>query len=177
MPHQIKNFSNTNTLALAAAEYIIRIAADAIKKRGRFCIALSGGTTPNVLYSVLVQPEYQSKIDWKNTFVFWSDERCVPANNPQNNSHQAIHLLLNEVSIPTENIFVVPVHLSPAIAAKTYETTIQQFFKNEYPVFDIVLLGMGDNGHTASLFPFTSILQEEKALVKDVYVAEVPWIE
>ncbi|MFC4263833.1 6-phosphogluconolactonase [Ferruginibacter yonginensis] len=173
MAHKIKNFSNTNTLAIAAADYIIAAGLAAIKKNGRFCVALSGGSTPNILYQVLVQPAYQSKIDWKKTFIFWSDERCVPANDPQNNSYQAYQVLLNEVPIPKENIFTIPVHLTPAAAAAAYQLTIQQFFKNNFPVFDIVLLGMGDNGHTASLFPHTSILHETTALVKNIYVNEV----
>ncbi|MEO7046091.1 MAG: 6-phosphogluconolactonase, partial [Ferruginibacter sp.] len=103
----------------------------------------------------------------------WGDERCVPVDDERNNSHVAKELLLNNVKIPTENIFIVPVKMPPAKAAHHYEQTLKLFFKTQFPAFDLILLGMGDNGHTASLFPKTPILQEKKALVKEVYVEEL----
>ena len=109
---------------------------------------------------------------WKNTFVFWGDERCVPLTDERNNAYHAKILLLDKSDIPSENIFIIPVNLPPAEAASQYENELKDFFKNEVIEFDLILLGLGENGHTASLFPHTDILNEKLAGVRDVYVAE-----
>ena len=144
-----------------------------IGKKGRFTIALSGGNTPLKLYALLAKAKYAKSLDWKNIFIFWGDERCVPFSDKNNNSHMAMLTLLNNVPLPAENIFPIPVNFKPAIAASSYESTLLTFFKERIPAFDLILLGIGDNGHTASLFPFTDILHEDKKLVKEVYVEEV----
>lgn len=170
---KIKILKNTDSLAKAAADYIIALSKQTIKDNGRFTWALSGGSTPIHLFKLLAIEDYQKKIDWKNVYIFWSDERYVPASDEDNNSFQAQKNLLNEVPIPSENIFAIPVHLPLKKAAKYYEQTLKQFFKSETPVFDLVMLGMGSNGHTASLFPETEILKEKTALVASVFVEEV----
>ncbi len=170
---KVKMFKTPALMAEAAADLFIKFAADAIKKTGKFTVALSGGNTPAALYTLLAAEEYSKKMDWKNVFVFWGDERCVPANSKENNSHNAKKILLDNVNIPKENIFPIPVKLAPAKAAASYEQTLKQFFKTAMPQFDLILLGMGDNGHTASLFPHNTILHEKKAIVKEVYVAEI----
>jgi 6-phosphogluconolactonase len=154
----------------AAADHILLLSEKAITEKGRFTIALSGGNTPRKLYELLSQAPYVKKINWNNTFVFWSDERCVPVYDEENNSHMASVALLNNVPIPKENIFPVPVNFEPAKAAARYEQMIKTFFKTPVPQFDLVLLGIGDDGHTASLFPGHEILEEKKALVKDVFL-------
>ena len=163
--NKITYFDNTDSLAIAAAEYFIKLAREAIKLKGKFTVALSGGNTPNSLYEILATEHYSNQLSWKNIYFFWGDERCLPLNDKDNNSFNAKNILLDKISIPKKNIFVIPVDEVPVNAAIYYEATIKIFFKTDKPEFDLVLLGMGTNGHTASLFPHTSILNEKKALV------------
>ena len=151
--NKVSVFSDGNTLSTAAARFIEIISKKSIDKNGRFVIALSGGKTPSFLYNMLAQLPYSKALTWKNIFVFWSDERCVPADDEQNNSHMARKMLLDHVPIPTENIFPVQVQMPATKAAAHYEQMLKAFFKEEVPSFDLVLLGMGEDGHTASLFP------------------------
>lgn len=166
--HKVESFDNAELLVKAAADFIIKVAAESIAYRGQFTIALSGGSTPLALYALLAKPPYKNKIDWENTFIFWGDERCVPADDAENNSHNAKKVWLEKVPLPKENIFPIPVDILPEIAAEKYEQTIKEFFNNDNPKFDLILLGMGKDGHTASLFPHSEILNERKALVKEV---------
>ncbi len=154
------------------AEKIITAYKNSVAQQGRFSIALSGGNTPQKLYVLLSQEKYASQVDWKKVFVFWGDERCVPFDAPDNNGRMAMLAWLNHVSIPAENIFRIPVDKDPAIAAAEYEMTIQKHFMETHPIFDLILLGLGTDGHTASLFPGTAILGETKSLVKEVFVKE-----
>jgi 6-phosphogluconolactonase len=170
--NKIKVFEQAELLFEATANHILELSESAIAKKGSFTVALSGGNTPKNLYELLAQPSYSKKINWKKTFVFWGDERCVPASDEENNSHMAFIALLNNVPIPAENIFPVPVNFEPAKAAGRYEHMIKTFFKDADPAFDLVLLGLGNDGHTASLFPGNAILLEKKALVKEVYLPE-----
>lgn len=171
--NKITYFDNADLLATAAAEYFIKIAQEAIALKGKFTVALSGGNTPAAMYKLLATDFYSEQIDWKKCYFFWGDERCVSLNDKDNNSFNAKNILLDKVPVPKQNIFIIPVNESPVNAAIYYEATIKIFFKTDKPVFDLILLGMGDNGHTASLFPHTDILKEEKKLVKEVYVAEL----
>jgi len=161
-----------NDLNIAAAEFIIATAKKAIAKRGRFVISFSGGQTPLELYSILSQSPFREQIEWERTFIFWGDERCVPLEDKRNNAHQAKITLLNEVNIPPSNIHIIPVNLPPSEAAKKYEKEINDFFGVGPRQFDLILLGLGENGHTASLFPGTKILNEQAEGVREVYVEE-----
>lgn len=171
--NRVTRFENADLLAKAAAEYFIKLAVEAIKEKGKFTVALSGGTTPTAMYKLLAKDFYSQQIEWKNCYFFWGDERCVALNDKDNNAFNAKNIWLDKVPIPKKNIFAIPVEESPLNAAIYYEATIKIFFKTDKPVFDLILLGMGDNGHTASLFPHTTILLGQKALVKEVYVEEV----
>lgn len=162
----------TDELAKASAEFIIKIANEAIDARGRFVISLSGGHTPEKLYGVLADTPYKNQIAWSKTFVFWGDERCVPSDDVQNNAWMANIFLLGHVDIPPSNIYPVPVDLPPEKAAVAYENSIKQFFGSEPPCFDLILLGLGENGHTASLFPGTDVLFEHTHLIKEVFLPE-----
>jgi 6-phosphogluconolactonase len=151
----------------AAAEEVIRVATDAIAQRGRFTIALSGGSTPKNLYT-LIAANAGASVPWEKVFFFWSDERHVPLDNPDSNYRMAKESLLSRIPVPRSNIFPVPAGNEDAeAAAKEYEQTLQKFFasENELPRFDLILLGMGPDGHTASLFPETPALQEKSRLV------------
>ena len=171
--NKITYFDNADLLATAAAEYFTKLAKEAIALKGKFTVALSGGNTPAAMYKLLATDFYSEQIDWKKCYFFWGDERCVSLNDKDNNSFNAKNILLDKISIPKKNIFVIPVNERPVNAAIYYEATIKIFFKTDKPEFDLVLLGMGTNGHTASLFPHTSILNEKKALVKDIYIDEI----
>lgn len=168
----VTHFDTPELLATAAANYFVKLAAEAIDEKGKFTVALSGGTTPAALFALLATDEYANKINWKNVYIFWGDERCVPLDSKENNAFNAKNILLNKVPIPTKNIFAIPVDETPVNAAIYYEATIKIFFKTDKPIFDLILLGMGDDGHTASLFPHTTILQEKNKLVKEVFLVE-----
>ena len=168
----LRIFETADLMSEAAAEFIVELAAKSIAIRGKFTIALSGGHTPDKLYSLLSSASYRDRIEWGKTFVFWGDERCVPLDDERNNAHQAKLLLLDKIEIPSVNIYPIPVELEPAEAAKKYEETLKVIFGETLPSFDLILLGLGDNGHTASLFPYTSVLIETHHWVKEVHVEE-----
>lgn len=170
--NKIKVFRSVNALNESAAQFCLNIAEEAIRSRGRFTFCLSGGKTPKSLYYLLSSDPYKDLIPWKNTFLFWGDERYVPKDDERNNAHMAYGVLINKVSIPPANIFPIPVKLSPADAAIKYEETLLHFFGDEKPSFDLILLGLGENGHTASLFPNTKVLHENSHWVKEVYVED-----
>jgi 6-phosphogluconolactonase len=170
--NNIRIFDNGDQLTAATAEFIVSAAENAIEARGRFVISLSGGHTPEHLYTLLSKPPYRSQINWDKTVVFWGDERCVPSTDKDNNARMAKSLLLDNIEMPSSNIYPVPVDLEPADAADKYEQSIKDFFTGEAPIFDLILLGLGENGHTASLFPGTPVIAEKTRLVKEVYVDE-----
>ena len=168
----VTHFYSTEILAIAAANYFVKLSEEAIATKGKFTVALSGGSTPAALFTLLATEEYATKINWKNVYVFWGDERCVALDSKDNNTYNAKNILLNNVPIPKKNIFVIPVNETPINAAIYYEATLKISFKTDMPKFDLVLLGLGEDGHTASLFPHTTILQEKNKLVKEVFLAE-----
>jgi 6-phosphogluconolactonase len=175
MEHQnnIEVYKTTTELTIAAAQFIVAAAKTAVARRGHFIISLSGGHTPEQLYTLLSKPPYKDEMPWDKTFLFWGDERCVGLDDKDNNTHMTRVMLLDHIAIPAANIYPIPVNLPPAEAANAYEQSITNLFKGEQPRFDLVLLGLGENGHTASLFPGTDVVHETARLVKEVYVEEV----
>lgn len=167
-PVELRRQTTPQDLFQAAAEEVIRSAADAIAQRGRFTIALSGGSTPRNLYT-LIAANASATLPWNQMFFFWGDERHVPPDSPDSNYRMAKETLLTKVPIPSTNIFPVPAeNPDAAVAAETYEQTLRKFFvvaPGEFPRFDLILLGMGPDGHTASLFPETAALEEKSRLV------------
>lgn len=164
----IKIFPNLSELNLYAAEKFTAIADRATTKRGRFSVALAGGTTPKSLYQRLAGDEYKSRIDWSKTHFFFGDERNVLPDDADSNFKMANENLFAPLKISDEKIHRWQTELkdAPPIAAG-YENSIRTFFdltENEFPRFDLVLLGMGDDGHTASLFPFTEALNEKEKI-------------
>jgi len=155
MKPKIQIFKDISELSLAAAEIFIESSSQAIAQRGQFLIALSGGGTPNHLFQLLASGPYRNRVDWTKAHVFWGDERCVPKDDPGSNYFQARQALLDHVNIPADNVHRVASDLEPASAALEYARTLKDFSAPplEWPRFDLVLLGMGDDGHTASLFP------------------------
>ena len=154
----IKIFKGISELSLYAARSFIEITNQSIKERGRFTAALSGGSTPTRIYELLGH-QYQNEVDWLRVHFFWGDERCVPVDDPENNYGQTKLGLLDKIAIPKENIHRIHSELEPESASKDYAQTLKAFSEPPFawPRFDIVFLGMGDDGHTASLFPNSPI--------------------
>jgi 6-phosphogluconolactonase len=167
---ELRSFPNMDSLADGAAEHLITLAASAIAEHGRFSIALSGGSTPKTLYERLATPPYAQRIDWSKTHVFWGDERCVPPDHVDSCYRMAREALLDHVPLPPENIYRIEGEGPPQEAASGYERILHTYFGDNTPRFDLILLGMGDDGHTASLFPGTTALHEEKRWVIENYV-------
>ena len=168
----IRTYRDLEAVSRAAAERFVEQAVNAVSARGRFAVALSGGETPRRLYNLLAEPPIREKIQWKAVHVFWGDERCVPTSDPRSNVRMAQLALLDHVPLPAENIHPIPCSRSPREAAAQYEDEIKAFFGTASPAFDLVLLGLGDNAHTASLFPHTPVLDEKDRWVAEVYVSE-----
>src|SRR5881409_3587977 len=149
-----------DALADAAARLIAEAAADAIEARGRFMWALAGGETPRATYARLALPPFRERVDWRRVWVFFGDERCVPPDHPDSNYRMAHEAMLSKLPIPEPNIHRMRGELPPEQAATEYGQLLKDKFGDGGP--DMVLLGMGDDGHTASLFPGTAALNETK---------------
>ncbi len=177
---EIEIFPNHASLALRAAEQFAALAEYAIRKRGRFVVALSGGSTPKPMNALLATPRFVELIEWEKVFVFWSDERCVAPEDPESNYGSARESLLLNVPIPVSNIQRIYGELSPEHAAQKYEDKLREFFAGQpTPRFDLILLELGDDGHTASLFPGTPAIRENSRWAMAVSHQEPPlprWI-
>jgi 6-phosphogluconolactonase len=164
----IKIFQDPDSLAKGAALLFIQSFEEAVRERGFFSVVLSGGATPLKLYGLLASNEYRGAVQWGLAHFFWGDERCVPPDSLESNFNSANQSLLSKVDIPPENIHRIKSELPPMAAAKSAEDELVSFFRVEPgapPPFDLVLLGLGSDGHTLSLFPGTEALDEEKMLV------------
>ncbi len=177
-PVDVAVFSDDDTLMRAEAEHVAKLAHAAIAARGRFLIALSGGSTPGRLYELLARPPFLEGIDWSRVCVFWGDERCVPPDHAQSNYRMAREALLDRVPIPKENVLRIHGEDEPHRAAEAYEQVLGGFFGQAAGPpdrsFDQVLLGMGNDGHTASLFTGTPPLTEWRRWVMAQYVESLP---
>ena len=156
--------------AQAKALFVAALAKECSASNGRFTIALSGGSTPRRLYEVLASPPYSKEMAWDRWQVFWSDDRCVPPGHQDSNYRMAKEVLLDHVTIPDTNVHRMRGEDDPHEAAQAYEAVVREVFQSPAPSFDLVLLGIGDDGHTASLFPGTEALREQDRLVVDNWV-------
>jgi 6-phosphogluconolactonase len=165
---EIRTLTTPQELFAAAAEEVVRATSEAVTQRGRFTIALSGGSTPKSLFNLLAT-NARASLAWDKMFFFWSDERHVPPTDPDSNYRMADESMLSKIPVAAANIFRVPAENPDAnAAAQAYDLTLQRFFETkpgEFPRFDVILLGLGPDGHTASLFPETAALQEKSRLV------------
>ena len=164
---EIRILTTPQELFAAAAEEVVRIANQAVSSRGRFTIALSGGSTPKSLFNLLAT-NAKASLPWDRMFFFWSDERHVPPTDPDSNYRMADEAMLSKVPVPPANVLRIEAENPDATAvAAAYEQTIRKFFQTPdgVPKFDLILLGMGPDGHTASLFPGTAGLTEKSHLV------------
>ncbi len=179
MPYkpEIVVVSNPEELSLRAAEEFIRRSEESIREKGCFAVALSGGSTPKELYRLLADNRCSNRVTWERVNLFWSDERCVPPDHIKSNYRMVRELLIDQVPIPKGNIYRMPAELDDhARAAMEYTQALKAFFHlkaGEFPRFDLILLGMGDDGHTASLFPHTPALDDTASLVSANYIEEL----
>lgn len=166
----IQIFKDANELSAAAADIFVQAAKEAIASKGSFTVALTGGSSPIKLHHLLATPAYSDQIDWANVYVFWGDERWVPMEDDRSNAKMAFETLLNFVHIPTKQIHPMydAVQTPEAFAAEYEQWIKEQVGANG--AFDLILLGMGDDGHTASLFPGTAVLGEETKWVAAYYL-------
>jgi 6-phosphogluconolactonase len=167
MQPEIRIFDAAADLFQTAAREFARRALEAVSQRGRFVVALSGGSTPKYLFPLLADPS-RFKIPWEHTYIFWGDERHVPPDNPESNFKLANDTLLSKVPAPPGNVFRVHAEEDAGIAAQKYEEDIRKIFslaRGQFPRFDLIMLGMGPDGHTASLFPGSAALKETERLV------------
>ena len=181
-------YQNMGELIRAAANFILQQARERIREKGFFTLVLSGGTTPKPLYELLAQSPFNAAMPWDQTYLFWGDERCVPPDHPHSNFSMANQALISKVDIPPENVHRIPAEMkSPHDAAETYQQNLRQFFSSQartnnrvpsstddeaLPSFDLILLGLGGDGHTASLFPGDPMLEEKEMWVAAVSAPE-----
>lgn len=194
---EVRPFATADDVADAAVFLFVTLAAKAVRERGAFFCSLSGGRTPLSGYRILASPQISSKVDWERTHVFWGDERCVPEGHPDRNDEAALDALLRKVPVPAKNIHRVAA--TEPDAAERYEADLRRVFEaagpdaskrpasdqhgtfdasslssSPFPRFDLVLLGLGEDGHTASLFPGSPALEERTRLVVRVDGAPKP---
>ena len=173
----VRIYANADLLAQAAAEAFVRIANESIAMNGSFSVALAGGSTPLACYHLLASDAYRERVDWEQVHVFWGDERCVPPDHIDSNYRRAHEALLSRVPLPEDHIHRIRAELAPKQAAQAYEDELLAFFpslsSDESRLragFDLTLLGMGDDGHTASLFPGTPAVFESVRWTAAQYV-------
>jgi 6-phosphogluconolactonase len=177
----VRRFDGPADVARAAADLFVDLARDAVQRTGRFVVALSGGSTPNALYELLASDAYAPRVDWARVHVFWGDERCVPPHDPASNYRSARERLLDRVPVPPGQVHRMRGESDPRAAAVSYEHELRTTFATPSgPArtvpgarFDLVLLGMGPDGHTASLFPSTAAVHESTRWVVAHWVTAV----
>ncbi|MCS6851788.1 MAG: 6-phosphogluconolactonase [Gemmataceae bacterium] len=168
----IQTCADLEGVSRAAAALFVTKAREAVADRGVFTVALSGGHTPLRTYQLLADPDVSEQVPWEQVHVFWGDERFVPTSDPRSNQRLARRAWLDHVPIPPSQIHPIPCTGTPREAAGRYEALLRTFFSGDPPRFDLVYLGLGENGHTASLFPETPVLTEQRRWVAEVYVPE-----
>lgn len=167
---KITIFNTLDTLYKKAADTFVELSEQSIQKKGQFVVAVSGGTSPKAIFSLLATPEYADKIDWSKVYVFWVDERWVSLDDEKSNFKMTREALLDKVPVNRDQIF--PMYkdgVEPEAYAKEYEAQIRSVLGEE-GIFDFILLGMGDDGHTASLFPREAVLDEKEKWVAAYYL-------
>ena len=168
MPN-IQTFPDKEALIQGAVKHILEHATEAIKARGRFVIALSGGSTPRPVYEQLAEAE----TDWSKWVIVWGDERCVPPDDEASNYRMTKDAWLDKVNIPSEQIYRLQGEIDPIESAQAYEKALWHFGNGQLPRIDLALMGMGDDGHTASLFPHTDANYEQHRWVVGHHVEKL----
>jgi 6-phosphogluconolactonase len=171
---QVTVFDDASQVARAAAERFVEIALGAIEARSRFSVALAGGSTPKRAYELLASDEYKDRLDWTKVHIFFGDERCVPPDDAESNYRMANEAMLSRLPIPPQNVHRMQGVGDAVAGASLYEDELRTYFNDAaWPRFDLVFLGMGDDGHTASLFPGTLAVNEQQAWVTANWVEKM----
>ena len=173
MGKKIHVYPNKKKLATEAAERVINVIGQATRERGLCNIALAGGKTPREVYSMLATDTYRDQVTWSNLHLFWGDERMVPPEHQDSNFRIVKETLLDHVMIPDENVHRIRGEIAPEKAATEYAELLHNHFKEEVPRFDLILLGIGEDGHIASLFPGTDAVEECKRYAVAVFVSRL----
>jgi 6-phosphogluconolactonase len=177
MKRKLRVFPDREELAFAASHHLLSVGQAAINHRGRYMVALSGGSTPKMLYHKLAAPRIQDSLNWERVHIFWGDERCVPPDDEASNYRHANESMLAKLPIPEGNVHRWKTELPPEEAARLYEDELRDTFglaaDSPPPVFDLILMGLGSDGHTASLFPGTDALDEKERWAVAVYVEKL----
>lgn len=163
---------NQEDLSEKAAQWLIQYINETLRQQDRFTLVLSGGNTPKKLYQLLASPGYRDQIDWTKIHFFWGDERHVPFSDERNNAKMAVDTLLSQVPVPKKHIHIIQTDIEPDLSAALYEKILHQYFDDTDFTFDLVLLGLGDNAHTLSLFPGYANIYEKEKWVIAFYLAE-----
>ena len=176
MQRELRIFETAAQMYHNSAQTVCQLIKLAIKSSDRCTLVLSGGSTPKKLYELLADKTFSAHVEWSKVFIFWGDERCVPPEDPQSNFKLAYEFLLSKIASPSANIFRIRGENHPSEATNEYERTLKEFFhaSSGPPAFDIILLGLGEDGHTASLFPGSKALTEKERWVVDVTVPKPP---
>ncbi len=161
-------YKDARETTTALADWIILLIKKTLEVKDRFTIALSGGETPKKLYQIVASDAYREKINWSRLHIFWGDERFVPFSDDSNNAKMAFDNLLSKVNIPSEQVHTIWTDVTPEESAKQYENLLHKYFDDRQTTFDLVLLGMGDDGHTLSLFPDNEVLNDTTSWVSAV---------
>ncbi len=170
---KIEVLPDLEALSIRAASIFVSASRNSIATKRRFAVAISGGSTPRRLYALLGSDAYRREVDWQGVHFFWADERCVPKDDEASNFRMAFDALLSKIGLPQKNIHRIKGEEAPEKAARDYEEEIRSFFGgSERPGFDLIILGMGEDGHTASLFPGSKSLEEAVRLAIPVYLEE-----
>ncbi len=165
-------FDTEAKLLAAYAQYFSDMAQRYIKEQGQFNVVLSGGSSPKRVYELLASPAFRNGVDWEHVYFFFGDERHVPADDDRNNALMVEKALFQPLHIADDHVFKMDTALPPEATASHYMDSIRAHFRGEPIHFDLILLGLGDNAHTASLFPFTAVLHEKTPGVQAVYLKE-----
>ena len=168
----IRVYADFEALSRAAADLFVSEARRAAEARGRFSVLLAGGETPRRTYELLATSPFRDRVPWPVVHIFWGDERCVPPDDSRSNTSMARRALLDHVPVHPAQIHPIACSGSPGEGAAEYEELLRSFFAADMPGFDLAFLGLGENGHTASLFPGTAALEERTRWVAEVYVPE-----
>lgn len=170
---QVEVWPNAHALAMRAAELFMETARQSVMERDSFKVALAGGSTPLALYNLLAGELYAPRLPWKETHVFWGDERCVPPASDESNYHMAHEAMLARMPVPYDQIHRMRGEIEPEEAAREYALLLEEKFYERPPRFDLILLGMGEDGHTASLFPHSSAILDVDKFVSATYVEKL----
>ena len=166
----IKVFEGRESLSIEAANLFRECAKKCIKKKNAFTVALSGGSTPKRMYEILASQPYRDRINWEQTDIFWVDERCVSICDERSNCRMAFDSLIEHIPVPRENVHPIECDDNAFRGAEEYEKILKEYFKGKQPRFDLIFLGLGEDGHTASLFPGTGVLNENKRAVGFIHL-------